>query len=63
MSSATASAVETFAANRAVGRVVLEVAARAGITRRLRVSEVGRSEHRRRQSGCDHASVDDSYRM
>jgi urease accessory protein len=41
VSSAAISAVETFAANRAVGRIALEVAARAGITRRLRVSEEG----------------------
>jgi urease accessory protein len=41
VSSAAANAVETFAANRAVGRVALEVAMRAGVTRRLRVSEEG----------------------
>jgi urease accessory protein len=41
VSSAAACAIETFAANRAVGRVALEVAARSGTTRRLRVSEEG----------------------
>jgi urease accessory protein len=41
VSSAAARAVETFAANRAVGRVALEVAARGGVTRRARVREEG----------------------
>jgi len=41
VSSAAVSAVETFAANRAVGRIALEVAARAGVTRRQRVAEEG----------------------
>jgi urease accessory protein len=41
VSSAAISSVETFAANRAVGHVALEVAARAGVTRRQRVAEEG----------------------
>jgi urease accessory protein len=41
VSSAAARAVETFAANRAVGRVALEVAAGGGATRRARVREEG----------------------
>jgi urease accessory protein len=41
VSSATARAVETFAANRAIGRVALEVAASGGVTRRARVREEG----------------------
>jgi urease accessory protein len=41
VSSAAARAVETFAANRAVGRVALEVAASGGATRRARVREEG----------------------
>jgi urease accessory protein len=38
---ATADAAETFAANRAVGRIALAVEARAGVTRRSRVAEEG----------------------
>jgi urease accessory protein len=41
VSSAAARAVETFAANRAIGRVTLEVAASGGVTRRARVREEG----------------------
>jgi urease accessory protein len=41
VSSAAARAAETFAANRAVGRVALEVAASAAVTRRARVVEEG----------------------
>jgi urease accessory protein len=41
VSSAAARVVETFAANRAVGRVALKVAASGGVTRRLRVREEG----------------------
>jgi urease accessory protein len=41
VNSAAARAVETFAANRAVGRVALEAAARGGVTRRARVREEG----------------------
>jgi urease accessory protein len=41
VSSAAADVVDTFAANRAVGRIALEVAARGGVTRRARVREEG----------------------
>ena len=41
MSSAAAHPADTFAANRAVGRIALAVEARAGATRRTRVAEEG----------------------
>jgi urease accessory protein len=41
VSSAAAKAVDTFASNRAVSRVKLEVAMHAGVTRRARVHEAG----------------------
>jgi urease accessory protein len=41
VSSATARAVETFADNRAVGRIAFAVAAHAGVTRRARLREEG----------------------